>query len=97
MFIAIDNYVLLIPFMIPYVTNFSVANGVADSGCPIYVKIVCRYSPLHQFLNWGPILDSISDISNFLIILNYICKSLFGYDIKLGCYIYIYLYIQFWN
>ena len=76
-------YILLIALIVLLVTELSVATGASDSGCPISVKIVCRYSPLQKFMNWDPILASTDDMSSFFIILNFIWNFPFVYGINL--------------
>ena len=79
---------LIITLIVMYVTGFYVAAGVSGSGCPIYIKIVYRYSLFHQSLNWAPILASIHDVSTCFIILNFICNYPFVYGITLGYFSY---------
>ena len=52
MLIALDHHLLLITCIITYVAELSVVTGVSDRRCPIPIKIVYRYSPLQQFVNW---------------------------------------------
>ena len=83
MFISLYHHFLLTMFIILHNTEWYLATGVDGNGCLLFVKIVCRYSPVWKFVNWDPILAYISDASNVFIILHSVCKATFRYGISL--------------
>ena len=65
MLITLEHFFLLIPLITLHAAEFYVASGLDCCGCPISVKIVHRYSPVSQFVIWGPISASISNMTIF--------------------------------
>ena len=63
MYISYYCLCLIIIFINPLDEKLSVATGVDVFGCPIYIRIVLKYSPVWQFINCAPISVSIDDAS----------------------------------